>query len=427
MSQRVRRPHVSMPYMANGPLHLKLFRREALVRSRQHWLGELLVATPPRAPLAAALAILVCLLLAGSTVAISIPERIPASGVVMPSGRILKVLAPRAGTVSEVRVADGQRVEGGQTLLEIISGDSGADSPWVARRRSLEREFAALDEGARSDAAASLQSIAGIERRIALNVKRLDAAAVEARLHREQLAVATRHLERGQELLTAGSIAAHEVDTLATERLNRLVAQNAANDRRLALEEELALLANERDQRVSEAEQRRLRTEREHERLQRELLGLDAETRTAVVAPGPGSAGALLVGEGSSVRSGQLLLQVFEADSELLAYIYISADDSGRVSRGQAVDMRLHAYPYQLYGTLTATIVAVASVPVPAADLPFMSGVRGTVVEVRARLDAGALAAEWPRLGAGATFSADLVSARWPLYRWLLSGGRPAA
>ena len=258
-------------------------------------------------------------------------------------------------------------------------------------------------------------------------MKRLEAAAEEARLHREQLAVATRHLARGQELLTVGSIAAREVDTLATERLNRLVQQNAANDRRLAIEEELALLGAERDQRVSGAEQRRLRLKRDHERLQRELLDLNAKTRATVVAPGSGSAGAVLIGEGTSVRSGQLLLQVFEADSELFAYIYISADDSGRVRRGQAVDLRLHAYPYQLYGTLTATIIEVASMPVPAADLPFMTGVRGTVVEVRARLDAGALAAEWPRLGAGATFSADLVSARWPLYRWLLSSGRPAA
>jgi membrane fusion protein len=413
--------------MADRPLHLKLFRRQAIVRARQHWLGELQVATPPRAPLAAATAVFACLLLAGSTMAISIPERIPASGVIMPSGRILKVLAPRDGSVTAVRVANGQHVERGQKLLEIASGDSGTDSPWAARRRSLEREFAALDEEAQSEAAATRQSIAGIERRIALNVKRLEAAAEEARLHREQLAVATRHLARGQELLTAGSIAAHEVDALATERLNRLVQQNAANDRRLALEEELALLGIEREQRLAAAEQRRLRVERDHERLQRELLDLDAKTRTTVVAPGPGSAGAVLVGEGSSVRSGQLLLQVFEAHSELLAYIYISADDSGRLSRGQAIDLRLHAYPYQLYGTWSARIVEIASVPVPAADLPFMSGVRGTVVELRARIDAGALAAEWPRLAAGATFSADLVSARWPLYRWLLSSGRPAA
>jgi membrane fusion protein len=367
-----------MHCMADRPLHLKLFRRQAIVRARQHWLGELLVAMPPRAPLAAVIAILACLLLAGSTVAISIPERIPASGVIMPTGRILKVLAPRDGTVTAVRVANGQHVEPGQALLEIASGDSGTESPWAARLRSLEREFAALDEEARSDAAATRRSIAGIERRIALNVERLESAAEEARLHRAQLAVATRHLARGQELLTAGSIAAHEVDTLATERLNRLVLQNAANDRRLALEEELALLAIERDQRISGAEQRRLRAERDHERLQRERLDLNAKTRTTVVAPGPGSAGAVLIGAGSSVRSGQLLLQVFEADSELFAYIYVSADDSGRVSRGQAIDLRLHAYPYQLYGTLSATIVEVASVPVPAADLPFMTGVRGT-------------------------------------------------
>lgn len=413
--------------MAERSLHLKLFRREALVRARQHWLGELLVATPPRAPLAAALAVLACLLLAGSTVAISIPERIPASGVIMPSGRILQVLAPRAGTVGRIEVTNGLLVERGQTLLEITSGDSGAASPLVARRQSLEREFAALDEEARADAAATLQSIAGIERRIVLAGKRLEAASVDAQLYREQLAVATRHLERGQELLAAGSIAAHEVDRLATERLNRLVQQNAANVRRLALEEELALLRFERDERASAAEQRRLRAERDQERLQRELLDLNSATRTAVVAPGPGSAGAVMVGEGSSVRAGQLLLQVFEADSELFAYIYISADDSGRVRRGQALDMRLRAYPYQLYGTLSATVVEVASVPVPAADLPSLSGVRGMLVEIRARLDPEALAADWPRLGPGATFSADVVSARWPLYRWLSRGGRPAA
>lgn len=414
--------------MTADSLHLKLFRPEALAGDRHRWLGEVVVATPPSAPAAAAAALLACLLLAVSAAVVRVPERIQAAGVMLPSGRIIRVLAPRAGIVSDVGVRDGDRIREGQVLLGIHApGVDGAQSQLAARRRSLHRELAILDSEADAAARSMRAADESDRRRILLTRERIDAAGTEGRLLETRLEIAERKLERGQHLRSSGSIAAQQLDTLQAEALQAAVGHAAAGDKQYALERELLHIESGIQQRREAAAQQELRRSRDRERVRRELMALKDEERTLVTAPAAGVAGGFVVDAGATVSSGDLLLQLVEPDADLHAHIYIGADDAGRVQEGDTIELRLRAYPYRLYGTYSVTVQRVSAVPLPtdSAALPLPAG--GAVYELLARPARRPGTAEWPLLAPGATFEAEVVTRRWRLYRWLLRGGRAPA
>lgn len=414
--------------MTANPLHLKLFRSQAVDGDRQRWLGEVVVATPPSAPLAAAAALLACVLLGISAVVVRVPERIQAAGMMLPSGRMIRVLAPRAGIVNDIAVRDGERISEGQVLLGIqAAGAETGASGLAARRRSLERELRALDDEAGAAERAMRTAEADDRLRARLVRERIAAAAAEARLLQAQLDIAERKLERGRQLGAIGAVAAQQVDTLEAEALQAGVRRATADDKRYALERELAHIETDIRQRREAAGREDLQRARERERVRRELLDLADEQRTLVAAPAAGVAGGLVVAAGTAVRGGDLLLQLVEADAELQAHIYIGADDAGRVAVGKNIELRLRAYPYRLYGTYSATVRRISAVPLPADSLPLPLSATGAVYELRAVPDSSPGSPEWPLLVPGATFEAEVVTRRWPLYRWLLRGGRTTA
>jgi multidrug efflux pump subunit AcrA (membrane-fusion protein) len=198
--------------------------------------------------------------------------------------------------------------------------------------------------------------------------------------------------------------------------------------RQLDLQEGLAVLAGELRSRATSRARILLQGQREREAVQRQVLALEDQSATKLVAPGGGMVAGVLVQHGDSVAAGQRLLTVFEPDSELQAFLYISADDAGRIQPGQRIELQLHAFPYQLYGTLSADVLAVSAVPVPSASVGIALPIPGAVFEVRAALrEADGSEGDWiGRLGPGASFRADLIANRWPLHLWLLGSGRRA-
>lgn len=415
-----------MHCMAARSLHLKLFRRQAVDSVRQRWLGEVVVATPPTSAVTVVIAAGACVALCVSSVTIRVPEHLQAAGVMLPAGRIIRVLAPRAGIVGDIAVQDGDSIHPGQALLRIMSPDAaGGGSSLDGRWRSLERELAVLDDETAVAERAMRMAEENNHRRAALARRQFDAAGTEAALLTAQLEIAKRQLERGRRLGASGGIATQQLDTLTAGVLQARLRLAAAGDKRYALERELTLLDEELRQLKEVAAQQDLRRARDRERVQRDLLDLADERRTVIVAPGGGVAG-VVVAQGATVRSGELLLQIVERDADLQAHIYISADDAGRVQEGQAIELRLRAYPHRLYGTWSATVQHVSMVPLPADSLPLPLSGAGSVYELRAVPDRASGTDSWPLVAPGATFEAEVVTRRWPLYRWLLRGGRVA-
>ena len=291
-----------MRWMPDRPLQLKLFRREAVAGTQHRWLGDVTMVTPPAVPVAAGCAILACIMLAVSTAAIRIPERVPAIGRLLPAKHIVRVQAPRAGIVSEISVADGIAVTLGDPILAIRApGAESGESTLVATQRSLERELKVLADEEAADASARSTAHANMQRRTALARERIDTAAGEALLLEEREALALRQLSRALRVASAGGLAEHQLDALQADVLEAGLERNAALQRRFALRQDLESLHAEQQQRQAEFEQRRLRRAQDRERLQRDLLAKSEELNSAVTAPADGVVAGLLVTEGETV------------------------------------------------------------------------------------------------------------------------------
>ena len=356
--------------VASHSLQVKLFRREAVAASRFRALGRLPVATSPGIFVAASCALFAGLLVVAAAVLIEVPERVRVEGVLMPEGKVLAVRATRAGVVSELRVGDGDWVHRGQRLLGIGEQQHAFDdlSMNASQQKSLRRELDLLESDFDEEhrRAVARHTLAEEQRRLVS--ARLDAVIAELESRTRLLDVRTRRLERAGELLQRDAIASQQFDELRESVLQAQASRQAAAQAVIGLRSEL--LAAERELVLLAAEPRRVETRwaARREVLLRQLAVLAAAASAPLTAPDGGVVAALLVRNGSAVLPGQLLLNIADPEKPLEAFIYLGPDVAGRVSVGQQVEMRLHAYPYQRFGTLTATVSSVAGVPVPAAS-----------------------------------------------------------
>jgi len=401
-----------------------LFRRRAVKAARQRWFGPVLIVTPPSlvATIAVALLSIVCLIAA--TVTIEIPDRVRASGVLLPGGGLLKVRASRSGWIEKLEVANGATVESGQALMWLTDTNRAPHrEPEITERiDSLQHELLLLEESL-------LQEIAVVEereqlgrRRRQLTQDRLAAAEQEHQTRLLQAELQQKRSERVTALVAQAVIAVHTADEQAAVTLQVLAASQASWQQVISLRDELAILEMQIEQDAAAPERLRTRAEIRRESLLRDIAESELQSVLEMTSPGDGVVAGLAVRAGSFVQAGQVLLTLYDPDDQLQAYLYVSADNAGMIRLGQSVELRLRAYPHQLFGTQTAVITSVSGVAIPRHEIDAVIPIAGPVFEIRAALTSVIIQARgdvWA-LPPGTVFEADLIRRRWPLYRWLL-------
>lgn len=419
--------------METSSTHPSLFRGRAARAVARRWFAPVQVACPPAALPVCLVAIFAVTSLAAAAIVIEIPETIPAAGVLLPSRGLLKVRAGRSGWVENVEVRNGAQVGRGRVLMRVTDEQRApARHPEAAARlASLRKELTLLD-------AALEQQLAGIDEaqqagrhRRRLVESRLEAARSEHATWRGQAQLQQRLASRVAALAADGAVPAQKADDLAAAVLRARASGQAARQRVLALEDELAGLDGELSRDAARRALLGTEAAMRRESLLREIASEELRSATEVVAPGGGIVAGLAVREGSFVQAGQVLLTLYDPGDPLEARLYVGADNAAMIFVGQRAELRLRAYPKELFGTRTATVTSIAATALPSAEIGVALPVAGKVFEIRAALDGPAIVAddrEW-LLAPGTTFAADLIRRRWPLYRWLLrsreaGGGR---
>lgn len=403
---------------------MKLFRQQAVDASRFKALGRLPVAAPPGLWVAAGSAVFAGFLIVAAAVLIEVPDRVRVDGVLLPEGKLLAIRATRAGVVTDLIVTDGDWVRRGQRLLRIAGQQHSSRqlSSIANQRLSLQRELDLITTEAGEEYRQAEAQLTLARRQYRLTASRLDIAEDELASRKQLHAVRSRRLQRAAELLQRGAIAREQHDELGEAQLQALAARQAAMQTVAGLRSEQ--LAAQKDIARLSAELARVeaRSAAARESLLRQLAVLDHAASEPMTSPDGGMVTALQVRDGSAVVPGQLLLYVADAEKSLEAYLYLGPELAGRVRPGQRVELRLHAYPYQRFGTLYGTVSFVSATPVPASAAGIAAKDVGNVYEVRARITPSArdAFAAWYELPHGASFSADIVRDRWPLYRWAM-------
>jgi len=401
-----------------------LFRAEAVNASQQRWLGPVLIVTPPSLLLTVVVALLSIISLLGAAVVIEIPERVRASGVLLPKAGMLHVRASRAGWVDKLDVVNGRAVRSGQSLMWLTDAEHAPQHAPEAIERllSLRTELQLLEQSLRQEiAAAAERELLGRHRKELMR-NRILIAEQEYQVRLQQSELQQRRSTRIRSLVTDAVIPAHIGDEQASSSLDALVARDMAELRVLEMQDQLALLDLQSRQDKTTLSQLRTQTDIRRESLHRDIAVTELQSNLEVASPDNGIVAGLAVRTGSFVQAGQVLLTLYDPADTLEAFLYISADNAGMIKLGQTVELQLRAYPHQLFGTQIATITHVSAVAMPIRDVEIGVSISGPVFEIRAELASGNVIARgdnW-RLPPGTVFDADLIRRRWPLYRWLL-------
>jgi len=401
-----------------------LFRSRCVSTSRRRLLGQVCIVTPPTTAATLFIALFSLILLGAATYFVEVPQRTRAVGVLMPAGGLLKVIATDTGRVTELAVKEGMTVTEGQLLLRITSDRNAPDSSAVSmsRIRSLEVELGLIDRVHVRERQMKSSRAAALQKQVALTQFRLSKAADEVDLQSQHVRLLEQRFERINVLVAQGSLAK---DKLALERSEILRAKaNSAGLERdmLRIRQESMQQEMERNEINNATQLDQLHHDMERERLLRQIGRAQIESGQVVLAPAAGVVARLNVRRGSTSRPGQTLMTLYKAESRLEAWLYLPSDKAGQLRAGQAVQLRLDAYPHEMFGTISAVVFQVSTIALLASDLAVPLPIKGPVFEVRASIAADsidALGESWP-LSPGTSFQADVIRQRFRLYQWLL-------
>jgi len=397
-----------------------LFRRQAIDHQRQKFHGAIVLTRSPQQAAWTVFFVLLVLALLAFAATQGFARQETVSGVLLPRGGVLRLVAPQAGVVLPGGAAQGDTVAAGALVLRLSADQSSAEGPTQAavarslasRQQALRDELRQQDEQARQQAGALDARLANLDATLRQHER-------EIALQRDRVAVVQEVASRYPELVLSGAVSPVEVAEKNAEVLEQQARLATLERQRLSLQQELAAARAQRQALPLQAGREGSQLRREAQALSQQQAETEARRETAVPAPQAGRIAALLVSPGQAVAAGQLLATLLPADAELEAELEVPTRAAGFVQAGTPVKLRVDAFPYARFGQLPARVREVAQSTVAPTEL---APAEGGVYRVRVALsptDNAALA--WRRsLKPGMRVQASLVAEKRTLIEWVV-------
>ncbi|WP_432380942.1 HlyD family secretion protein [Duganella sp. P38] len=292
------------------------------------------------------------------------------SGVLEPAVGVVKLQANQNGVLKRLRVREGQVVHKGDILLDFelehvdANGhvaEADIDRTLVKQLEALHRERNGTAQLNEIDIAKSRLNLTALED----GIRSLQAEfkTQEQRVHSEETALA-----RYQQLHTAGFMSQIQVQQK----------QNEVLDQRLRLQSMQTNIANtsaDIDRLRIELSSGPLKGQVARDQIDRAISNVEADLTKqqinrvwSVVAPCDGVVTALAISLDQHATSGNPLISIVPSDSKLQATLYAPSRSIGFLQYGQAVEIRLDAFPYQKFGAVAGRVLAIAETPLTAQE-----------------------------------------------------------
>jgi membrane fusion protein len=397
-----------------------LFRRAVLDRRAEPLAGDIHVGVPVSwqllgALLASIVIVALIFLFAGSY---SQVENVPGS-IVLDRG-VAEVVPTRPGTVTQVRVRDGQDVPAGAPLVQIAVGevlDDGAGAPEEVLR-ALDSEGAGVTRQTQHALAAAGAEEARLRAQSAGLRGELSTLGRQLEVQKELVASAAREVEIVRDAATRGFISRRDVlgreETLMVRRQNLAQLEQTVAGKEASLAETQQALA----QAQAESGARTAALSSTAAGIAQRRAEANAQRGYLITSPVAGRVTGLVAKQGQAVSGSRPLMLILPRGAQPAVELYVPTKAAGFLKPGQAVRIAVDAFPYQRYGTLAGTVsqMSAAATTRPAAD-----GRADPVYVVSVALDRSSQADFGTRqpLLPGMTLSARIVTDRRTLLEWL--------
>nr|WP_210303239.1 HlyD family type I secretion periplasmic adaptor subunit [Rhizobium aethiopicum] len=351
-----------------------------------------------------------------------------AAGTVVVDSYVKPVQHQKGGTVGQIFVKNGDRVEAGQVLIHLDDTQTRANLAIVrkrlnelfARTARLEAERAGAetvefsrDFLAKADDPEVSRSIEGEKRlfvdrkssrmsrkaqlreRIEQLKQETEGSVAQQTGKRQEIGLIEKELESLQRLFDQGLVPANRVYALQREsasltgELGSLLANEAQAKGRIT-ETELQIIQIDDDHRSEVSDQLRQAESDIGEFSERLVAAEDDLQRIDIRAPQEGIVHQLAVhAPGAVIAPGEAIMQIVPDRDALVAEVKLSPSDIDQVSIGQTVHLRFSAFSQRNTPELNGVVTGVA------ADLTADQRSGLSYYVVRAEVSEG----EWPRLG----------------------------
>lgn len=408
-----------------------LFRQEVLTERRSQWLGTVLLDSPWSHRLFAGFALLAAAAVIALIVFAEFTRKARVDGWLMPRQGLVRVVTPRPGIITDMRVEEGMEVAAGDHLLtisaELESATLGATQAEIGRHLREQRR-SLLDEQARREQLLAQEQRALSDRvdGIRDELRQLDG---ELELLESRTALDERRLAQHRDLREQGYISELAFQELEVERLEQEARLSSLRRVRMSLHRELQTAQRELDELPHEAQADMAALDREIAIIEQQLAGVEAQREIVVTAPQGGTVTAIVAETGGHADTSRPLLSIVPAGSELQAHLYGPSRTVGFLKPGQRVLLRYEAYPYQKFGHHEGVIVSISRSPLsPAAMEPKLAALAGDaggdepVYRITVTLERQTVQAygEALQLQPGMQLQADIALETRPIYEWVL-------
>ncbi|MTW04486.1 HlyD family secretion protein, partial [Pseudoduganella ginsengisoli] len=337
---------------------LPLFRNQAITARSDHFFGPIRTAQPLSAWLVACASSLIASGLIAFIVLGSVTKKARVSGITVPVGGSITIIAPNTGLLAHALLAEGQFVNAGQTLFELSTERQGrqGEIAGLVEQQLIIRQHS-LDTERRARRAQDNDKRTALAERLRNNLSEMASLEQEISLAKRRLGMAQQTVEKFQLLQASGYVSQAQTQQKQEEHidldlhitgLERAKAQLQAN--RLTLEAEHRALKETLAADLAQL----VRSEAS---LQQELIENQNRKTTLITAPQPGVLTTITYHPGQVVNAGQALATLIPttlpralAPDALEVHLFAPSRTAGFVQAGQPVLIRYQSYPYQKFG-----------------------------------------------------------------------------
>ena len=397
----------------------ELFRRQAIDHQRQKFHGAIVLTRSPWQMTGAAFFVLLTLGLLVFAATQGFARKETVSGVLQPAAGVWRVVATQAGVVTQVAVAPGQRVQGGDLLVQLTAEQaSGAGPTRQAVAQLLGQRQQALQDELRQHEAQTRQQLDAMATRLAGLQTAIDQQEHEIALQREKLQLTQAVAARYPALVISGAVSRVEADEKAAEAIEQQSRVATLERDRLNLRREFATLRAERDALPLQAGREHLQQRQGAMALAQQQAENEAQRDSRLLAPQAGQVALMLVSPGQTVAAGQTVATLLPPNAALEAELDLPTRAAGFVQPGSPVWLRVDAFPYARWGQLPGTVREVSRSVLPSAE-PSRLSAPDAAYRVRVSLGTGpqqqALRA---RLQPGMQVQASIQAEKRTLLEW---------
>lgn len=401
----------------------KLFREEVIASRAASIFGDVSVGTG----LASTLLSLASLVLAALLIALLIfgtySRKEHAAGYLVPSAGLIAIYSPRSGVVTQVNVKEGESVKAGAPILTVTALRHATSGIELGRSRierlNRERRLIMAQIG-RQEQLSKLQMQKGRENIEALK-RQLANSDGQRKDALERLAILRRIVGRLKELRGQDNVAPSELDA---RQASLLQAQRDVH----VLEGNIDRIEGKISELMSTQRQIPLRLEIQRGDLssraleiQRSLDEAEVARSTVIHAPIAGKVTTIIARPGMNVNPHRRLLSIIPLHSKLQAELLIPTRAIGFIRKGQAVELRYDAFPYQKYGLYRGRITSISSTVLNPEDQTGPIRLSAPAYRAIAKLNSELITVYGRRvaLQPGLTLKADIVRDRRTIIEWI--------